>query len=131
MTASCSLSIVARTAPAICCSVGRPPVAGQGEVIFSNLTSKSSFLFVQSHLAFLSATAYTAGQNSIPIEGEGDMAPDKLKILFLCTGNSCRSQMAEAWARHLKSDVIEAYSAGTAPQRARPEGGPGHGRKGD
>jgi len=36
----------------------------------------------------------------------------KLKILFLCTGNSCRSQMAEGWARALKSDVIEAYSAG-------------------
>jgi len=39
----------------------------------------------------------------------------KLKILFLCTGNSCRSQMAEGWARQLKSDVIEAYSAGTDP----------------
>jgi len=36
----------------------------------------------------------------------------KLNILFLCTGNSCRSQMAEGWARALKSDVIEAYSAG-------------------
>ena len=36
----------------------------------------------------------------------------KLKILFLCTGNSCRSQMAEGWARALKSDVVEAYSAG-------------------
>jgi arsenate reductase len=35
-----------------------------------------------------------------------------LKILFLCTGNSCRSQMAEGWARHLKPDKIEAYSAG-------------------
>ena len=35
-----------------------------------------------------------------------------LKILFLCTGNSCRSQMAEGWARHLKTDTIEAYSAG-------------------
>jgi arsenate reductase (thioredoxin) len=41
--------------------------------------------------------------------------PGKLKILFLCTGNSCRSQMAEGWARHLKSDVIEAYSAGIEP----------------
>lgn len=37
---------------------------------------------------------------------------EKLKILFLCTGNSCRSQMAEGWAHHLKSDVIEPYSAG-------------------
>ena len=36
----------------------------------------------------------------------------KIKILFLCTGNSCRSQMAEGWARHLKGDVMEAYSAG-------------------
>lgn len=35
-----------------------------------------------------------------------------LKLLFLCTGNSCRSQMAEGWAHHLKSDAIEAYSAG-------------------
>ena len=39
----------------------------------------------------------------------------KLKVLFLCTGNSCRSQMAEGWARALKGDVIEPYSAGVAP----------------
>ncbi|HNR31904.1 MAG TPA: arsenate reductase ArsC [Candidatus Hydrogenedentes bacterium] len=36
----------------------------------------------------------------------------KVKVLFLCTGNSCRSQMAEGWARALKRDVIEAHSAG-------------------
>jgi arsenate reductase len=40
---------------------------------------------------------------------------DKLKILFLCTGNSCRSQMAEGWARQLKGDVIEPHSAGIDP----------------
>ena len=34
------------------------------------------------------------------------------KILVLCTGNACRSQMAEGWARHLKSDSIQAFSAG-------------------
>ncbi len=33
-------------------------------------------------------------------------------VLFLCTGNSCRSQMAEGWARHLKGNVLEPYSAG-------------------
>ncbi len=36
----------------------------------------------------------------------------KLNILFLCTGNSCRSQMAEGWAHALKSDVLRPYSAG-------------------
>jgi len=40
---------------------------------------------------------------------------DKLRILFLCTGNSCRSQMAQGWARKLKADVIEPYSAGVEP----------------
>ena len=40
---------------------------------------------------------------------------DKIKVLFLCTGNSCRSQIAEGWARHLKGDVIDAYSAGVLP----------------
>ena len=38
------------------------------------------------------------------------------RVLFLCTGNSCRSQMAEGWARHLLGDQIDACSAGTDPQ---------------
>jgi len=36
----------------------------------------------------------------------------KITVLFLCTGNSCRSQMAEGWAKALKRDSIQAYSAG-------------------
>ena len=39
----------------------------------------------------------------------------KLKVLFLCTGNACRSQMAEGWARHLAGDRLEVWSAGTSP----------------
>lgn len=45
---------------------------------------------------------------------------DKLKVMFLCTGNSCRSQMAEGWARYLKGDVIDAYSAGVSPHGMNP-----------
>jgi arsenate reductase len=40
---------------------------------------------------------------------------EKIKVLFLCTGNACRSQMAEGWARHLRGDIIDAYSAGIRP----------------
>jgi arsenate reductase (thioredoxin) len=47
-------------------------------------------------------------------------AQNVLKVLFLCTGNSCRSQMAEAWTRHLKADLIEPYSAGVEPRGVDP-----------
>ena len=46
---------------------------------------------------------------------------EKIKVLFLCTGNSCRSQMAEGWAHYLKSDVIEAYSAGIETHGLNPK----------
>ena len=44
----------------------------------------------------------------------------RLKILFLCTGNSCRSQMAEGWARSLRGDAVEARSAGVDPHAIDP-----------
>ncbi len=39
----------------------------------------------------------------------------RLRVLFLCTGNSCRSQMAEGWVRQLRSDQLEPFSAGVEP----------------
>ncbi|MBI4530958.1 MAG: arsenate reductase ArsC [Candidatus Latescibacteria bacterium] len=44
----------------------------------------------------------------------------RLRVLFLCTGNACRSQMAEAWTRHLRGDQIEPYSAGVEPRGVDP-----------
>jgi arsenate reductase (thioredoxin) len=43
-----------------------------------------------------------------------------MKILFLCTGNSCRSQMAEGFARRLGGKEFEIYSAGAAPVAVHP-----------
>ncbi|MDY0132597.1 MAG: arsenite methyltransferase [Desulforegulaceae bacterium] len=45
----------------------------------------------------------------------------KVNLLFLCTGNSCRSQMAEGWTRHLKSDEIHAFSAGVESHGLNPD----------
>ena len=42
------------------------------------------------------------------------------KIMFLCTGNSCRSQMAEGWCRHYHGKTIEAFSAGTKKHGLNP-----------
>lgn len=43
------------------------------------------------------------------------------KILFICTGNSCRSQMAEGWVRKLKGDILKPYSAGIEKHEIDPK----------
>lgn len=43
------------------------------------------------------------------------------RVLFLCTGNSCRSQMAEGWLRHLARDRFDVTSAGTKPAGLHPD----------
>ena len=47
-------------------------------------------------------------------------ADRRVRVLFLCTGNSCRSQMAEGWAKALLANRVEAHSAGTHPHGLNP-----------
>ena len=45
---------------------------------------------------------------------------NKKRVLFLCTGNSCRSQMAEGFLRHMAGDRFEVFSAGVKPTQVNP-----------
>lgn len=49
------------------------------------------------------------------------MKTDKKTILFLCTGNSCRSQMAEGWTRHLRGNEFTPFSAGIEKHGLNPD----------
>ena len=45
---------------------------------------------------------------------------NRKRVLFLCTGNSCRSQMAEGFLRHMAGDKFEVFSAGVKPTQVNP-----------
>ena len=57
----------------------------------------------------------------MPGEGLNPQDQPQIKLLFLCTGNSCRSQMAEGWARHLKGDRLQVWSAGLETHGLNPQ----------
>ena len=49
------------------------------------------------------------------------MTKSKIRILFVCTGNACRSQMAEGWARHFGGDQVDIASAGIKAHGLNPK----------
>ena len=59
--------------------------------------------------------------NSINVDPAKRLVAEKKRVLILCTGNSARSQMAEAFFRHETGELCEVVSAGTKPSQVRPE----------
>jgi arsenate reductase (thioredoxin) len=67
---------------------------------------------------------FACGKNPAPEHHAKDpcaMTHDLPRVLFLCTGNSCRSQMAEGWARHLHGGRLIACSAGVKTHGLNPD----------
>ncbi|HET6248763.1 MAG TPA: arsenate reductase ArsC [Tepidisphaeraceae bacterium] len=92
-----------------------------GEV--AELKAEANILDGTAPIRGRAATDFFAIVNSlkrIQMEGETAMSDEKPNVLFLCTGNSCRSQMAEGFARRLLADQINAFSAGVEPHGMNP-----------
>lgn len=84
-------------------------VANAGERTFTAAEQDA----LLAHGRRLAAWRASAGAPTIPTDR-------RIRVLFLCTGNSCRSQMAEGWAKALRGDRVEAFSAGTHPHGLNP-----------
>ena len=80
----------------------------------------SLFVVVSLFCSVLLCASLTMGQNANGSGQNNSEQNKKISVLFLCTGNSCRSQMAEGWTRALKSDSIIAYSAGVETHGLNP-----------
>jgi arsenate reductase (thioredoxin) len=94
---------------------GRPPMRG-GNVrrAAEQPPANPAGLPLGAHPAPAPVKTLAAG----PGTAQGNLTPAravKKRVLFVCIGNSCRSQMAEAFARAYGSDIIEARSAGLSP----------------
>lgn len=71
------------------------------------------YRYLDTELAGGSALATDDGKIRAIIAGRtGDCPGRRPRVLFLCTGNSCRSQMGEAWCRQLHGKTVETFSAG-------------------
>jgi hypothetical protein len=88
--------------------------------MFYSLVNKEA-KFEENILKCLCGKADSGSTVKPDIKSDGMVKSEpSLKILFLCTGNSCRSQMAEGWVRHLKESSIEPYSAGVEKKGVDP-----------
>lgn len=104
--------------------------ATRGKNLFEGIRLTSKYFFDAVSADFKGELAYRRVENPGDMEKHPDVLADvdnetrkldvlfdRKKILFLCVENSCRSQMAESFAKHFAGDRIEALSAGSAPAK--------------